>query len=43
MANYCHLSYENRKNTEDGLHENKSMNQIAKELGRNKKFSDYQL
>ena len=24
MVNYCHLSYENRKNIEDGLNENKS-------------------
>ena len=35
MTNYCHLSYEDRKNIEDGLNENKSINQIAKELGRN--------
>ena len=35
MANYCHLSYEDRKNIEDGLNENKSIIQIAKELGRN--------
>lgn len=35
MANYCHLSYEDRKNIEDGLNENKSINQIAKELNRN--------
>ena len=35
MAKYCHLSYEDRKNIEDGLNENKSINQIAKELGRN--------
>ena len=34
MANYCHLSYEDRKNIEDGLNENKSINQIAKELNR---------
>ena len=34
MANYCHLSYEDRKNIEDGLNENKSINQIAKELER---------
>ena len=51
MANYCHLSYEDRKNIEDGLNENKSINQIAKELGRshstilreidrNKKYSE---
>lgn len=31
MANYCHLSYEERKNIKDGLNENKSINQIAKE------------
>ena len=24
MVNYCHLSYEDRKNIEDGLNENKS-------------------
>ena len=35
MAKYCHLSYEDRKNIEYGLNENKSINQIAKELGRN--------
>ena len=34
MTNYCHLSYEDRKNIEDGLNEKKSINQIAKELGR---------
>ena len=34
MTNYSHLSYEDRKNIEDGLN-NKSINQIAKELGRN--------
>lgn len=34
MANYCHLSYEERKNIEDGLNDNKSINQIAKELNR---------
>ena len=34
MANYCHLSYEDRKNIEDGLNDNKSINQIAKELNR---------
>ena len=28
MANYCHLSYE------DGLNDNKSINQIAKEINR---------
>ena len=35
MTNYSYLSYEDRKNIEDGLNENKSTNQIAKELGRN--------
>lgn len=34
MANYCHLSYEDRKNIEDGLNDNKSINQIAKEIDR---------
>ena len=34
MANYCHLSYEDRKNIEDGLNDNKSINQIAKEIHR---------
>ena len=34
MANYCHLSYEDRKNIEDGLNENKSINQISKEINR---------
>ena len=34
MANYCHLSYEDRKNIEDGLNDNKSINQIAKEINR---------
>ena len=34
MTNYCHLSYEDRKNIEDGLNENKSINQIANELNR---------
>ena len=34
MANYCHLSYEDRKNIEDGLNENKSINQIAQEINR---------
>ena len=32
MKSYNHLSYEDRKNIEDGLNENKSINQIAKEL-----------
>ena len=35
MTNYCHLSYEDRKNIEDGLNENKSINQIAIEINRN--------
>ena len=35
MTNYSHLSYEDRKNIEDGLNQNKSINQIAKELSRN--------
>ncbi len=34
MAKYCHLSYEDRKNIEDGLNDNKSINQIAKEIER---------
>ena len=34
MANYCHLSYEDRKNIEDGLNQNKSINQISKEINR---------
>ena len=34
MTKYCHLSYENRKNIEDGLNDNKSINQIAKEINR---------
>lgn len=32
--NYCHLSYEDRKNIEDGLNENKSIYKIAIELNR---------
>ena len=51
MANYCHLSYEDRKNIKDGLNENKSINQISKEINRshssilreidrNKKYSE---
>lgn len=51
MTNYSHLSYEDRKNIEDGLNQNKSINQIAKELNRshssilreidrNKKYSE---
>lgn len=35
MTNYCHLSYEDRKNIEDGLNENKSISEIAKSLNRN--------
>ena len=35
MKNYKHLSYEDRKNIEDGLNENKSILQIAKEIKRN--------
>lgn len=34
MANYCHLSYEDRKNIEDGLNDNKSIYEISKELNR---------
>jgi len=34
MANYCHLSYEDRKNIEDGLNNNKSINKIAKEINK---------
>ena len=34
MNNFCHLSYEDRKNIEDGLNDNKSINQIAKEINR---------
>lgn len=34
MANYCHLSYEDRINIEDGLNKNKSINQIAKDLNK---------
>jgi transposase, IS30 family len=32
--NYCHLSYEERINLENGLNNNKSINQISKELNR---------
>ena len=32
--NYCHLSYEERINLENGLNERKSITQISKELGR---------
>ena len=34
MTNYCHLSYEERKNIEDGYNSRKSINKIAKELNR---------
>ena len=34
MTNYCHLSYEDRKNIEDGLNNRKSINQISKEINR---------
>lgn len=34
MTNYCHLSYEDRKNIEDGLNDNKSINQISLEINR---------
>lgn len=34
MAYYYHLSYEDRKNIEDGLIERKSINQIAIEINR---------
>ena len=34
MTKYCHLSYEDRKNIEDGLNQNKSINQIAKEINK---------
>lgn len=34
MTNYCHLSYEDRKNIEDGLNEKKSITQISKEINR---------
>ena len=34
MTNYRHLSYEDRKNIEDGLNTRKSINQIATELKR---------
>ena len=34
MANYCHLSYEDRKNIEDGLNNKKSINQIANEINK---------
>lgn len=34
MTNYCHLSYEERKNIEDGLNSRKSINKISIELNR---------
>ena len=34
MENYCHLSYDDRKIIEDGLNENKSINQIPNEINR---------
>ena len=34
MTKYSHLSYEDRKCIEDGLNENKSINQIAQEISR---------
>lgn len=34
MASYCHLSYEDRKNIEDGLNNKKSINQISKEINK---------
>ena len=34
MTKYCHLSYEDRKNIEDGLNDNKSIIQIANEINR---------
>jgi IS30 family transposase len=34
MANYCHLSYEDRKNIEDGLNNNKKISLIACEINR---------
>ena len=34
MANYCHLSYEDRKNIEDGSNDNICINQIAKALNK---------
>ena len=35
MANYCHLFHKDRKNIEDGLNDNKFINQIAKEICNN--------
>ena len=34
MTNYCHLSYEDRKNIEDGLNNKKSINQVSKEINK---------
>ena len=34
MKTYNHLSYEDRKNIEDGLNDNQSINQIAKSINR---------
>lgn len=34
MTNYCHLSYEDRKNIEDGLNNIKTINQISIELNK---------
>ena len=34
MTKYCHLSYEDRKNIEDGLNSKKSINRIAKEINK---------
>ena len=39
MKNYNHLSYEDRKNIEDGLNENKSILQIANEINRSFNYS----
>ena len=36
MTKYCHLSYEDRKNIEDGLNNKKSINQIAKEINKSR-------
>lgn len=34
MTKYYHLSYEERKNIEDGLNDHKSIHQISKEINR---------
>ena len=39
MTNYCHLSYEDRNNIVYVLNENKFINQIAKEVKRNRNHS----